>query len=675
VYYVDANSVATGDGTSPELTGPHAAWKYTWQVLGLQPGDTVLFHRGDRWTYPLYVNDSGEPNNYITFAAYGTGEDPLIDVSGSDSNVPAIALYGVDYVELRNFRLIGSGGDVAFSMRWGNGKDGSGADGDGYTVTVRDVNVLSNIGSREGNHDGFSLHATYPDGSSQALFYNIAASKCRMADESGGSHQCFTAHEACKAKVYGARFSDSVNWYAGAQASQVEFYDLVADSSTSVGIIMTVSATEQSYCLVSDSNLVADAGGKLFGVTSGADGNGPRLIITDSLIKSSNSSPAVNKGNLTLIGNVIEVSDPNWRFDHMQGLLVLEGNRFLVGQTRDASGLIHTTEPARLEASGNFFDIAGSDFPVLTFSPGGETAQASTIRNNIFTNITVCDSIVHIDDDAIAPVIQNNVFYNPVVGGRCIVLEHDGDEPADMRLGFTNNIFYNVAEVIDAPAGAFFLAAYNCYFGGQVRTEFGSIEADPLFADALGGDFHLLSRAGRWDRELYRAGDLNADGICDLLDFAYFASAWQSSGPNLPADLNRDGQVDALDLAVFSAKYLGDGKAGGWVYDELTSPCIDAGNPGSPLGDELADANNVRLNIGAFGGTTEASMPPADWALLSDATNDGIVDFADFALGITAFPGLEHQPGDLNRDGAVDARDLECFSEDWLRQTSWYQGP
>jgi hypothetical protein len=45
---------------------------------------------------------------------------------------------------------------------------------------------------------------------------------------------------------------------------------------------------------------------------------------------------------------------------------------------------------------------------------------------------------------------------------------------------------------------------------------------------------------------------------------------------------------------------------GSWVVDEVTSPCIDAGDPNSPVGDE-PQPNGGRVNMGAYGGTGEAS--------------------------------------------------------------------
>jgi hypothetical protein len=45
---------------------------------------------------------------------------------------------------------------------------------------------------------------------------------------------------------------------------------------------------------------------------------------------------------------------------------------------------------------------------------------------------------------------------------------------------------------------------------------------------------------------------------------------------------------------------------GTWVIDDVTSPCIDAGDPNSPVGDE-PQPNGERINMGAYGGTAEAS--------------------------------------------------------------------
>jgi hypothetical protein len=143
----------------------------------------------------------------------------------------------------------------------------------------------------------------------------------------------------------------------------------------------------------------------------------------------------------------------------------------------------------------------------------------------------------------------------------------------------------------------------------------GNINLDPCFADAGVRGYHLKSEAGRWD----------------------------------PVSQN-------------------------WGRDDVTSLCIDAGNPGYPLGDEPNDANNVRINMGAYGGTAEASKTPAHWSLLADLTNDGKVTFADVNPQVQDWLNSGNNlPGDLDRNGIIDIADFALLALDWGEQTSWHE--
>ncbi|MGB2808288.1 MAG: right-handed parallel beta-helix repeat-containing protein [Sedimentisphaerales bacterium] len=149
----------------------------------------------------------------------------------------------------------------------------------------------------------------------------------------------------------------------------------------------------------------------------------------------------------------------------------------------------------------------------------------------------------------------------------------------------------------------------DVYDYGYLYWEPGNINSDPCFADPCNGDYHLKSQAGRWDAN-----------------------------------------------------------EGRWTMDEVTSPCIDAGNPGCPLGDEPNDPNNVRINMGAYGGTAEAGKSPPNWRGIADITNDWIVDFND--LGV--FVGYWLETGecilsDLNRNQSVDFADFALIALHWLR--------
>jgi len=142
----------------------------------------------------------------------------------------------------------------------------------------------------------------------------------------------------------------------------------------------------------------------------------------------------------------------------------------------------------------------------------------------------------------------------------------------------------------------------------------GNITTDPLFANVDNGDLHLLSAAGRWD-------------------------------PN-----------DQI-----------------WVMDDVTCRCIDAGSPGSPLADDYSDGNNVRINMGTFGGTREAGKTPPGWGLLCDLNNDGVVEGWDYSRLADHWLKNEiflHE--DVNRDGTINSRDLKLLLADWLSETTWH---
>ncbi|MCK4887619.1 MAG: hypothetical protein KAS96_09545, partial [Planctomycetes bacterium] len=162
--------------------------------------------------------------------------------------------------------------------------------------------------------------------------------------------------------------------------------------------------------------------------------------------------------------------------------------------------------------------------------------------------------------------------------------------------------------------------SYSCIQGGYPGV--GNIQVDPQFVDFGNGDYHLKSEGWRW-----------CEGLLD------------------------------------------------WQYDDVTSRCIDSGNPGSLLGEELltipSDPNhergeNIRINMGVFGGTVEASMAPSGWALLGDLSNDGTVDYVDLAGQVEDWLMNDNaQPGDLNRDGVVDMADFVLLAQDWSVPADW----
>ncbi len=134
------------------------------------------------------------------------------------------------------------------------------------------------------------------------------------------------------------------------------------------------------------------------------------------------------------------------------------------------------------------------------------------------------------------------------------------------------------------------------------------------------------------------------------------------------------------DYHLKSAGWRWDMASGQWTWDEVTSSCIDAGCPGASLGDEPVTlavdplnrlGKNVRVNMGAYGGTVEASMAPPGWMLLCDLDNSLTVDFGDFVLLAEMWlQTAEHLPADVSRDGMVGLDDLARLTEQWLDRAS-----
>jgi parallel beta-helix repeat protein len=114
----------------------------------------------------------------------------------------------------------------------------------------------------------------------------------------------------------------------------------------------------------------------------------------------------------------------------------------------------------------------------------------------------------------------------------------------------TNNIIWdNEIYMSDLVEAGEYEIRFNDIQGGWDEPD--NIDLDPCFADPAGGDYHLKSQAGRWD----------------------------------PG-------------------------AGDWAVDEVTSPCIDAGDPDSDVAEE-PEPNGQRINMGAYGGTDKASKSPS----------------------------------------------------------------
>jgi hypothetical protein len=243
-----------------------------------------------------------------------------------------------------------------------------------------------------------------------------------------------------------------------------------------------------------------------------------------------------------------------------------------------------------------------------------------TMTHNIFVN---AQHVAQVKDGAFLTFI-NNTAVNISREVIYFDLHLPGRKPGRGAL-VENSIFWNTPEVFEGMAGRDVLMVnYSLLPREWHGWGVGNIDTDPLFAQAgywdpngtptdpnddfwVAGDYHLQSQAGRWDPVVQQ-----------------------------------------------------------WVTDDVTSPSIDAGNE-SPEWKNEPWPNGQRINMGAYGGTAEASMSLSDVGSAADLNHDRRVDLWDYSVLAARWRGRGVlRPEDLDRDAMVDFADPGSLTWYWL---------
>jgi predicted outer membrane repeat protein len=215
---------------------------------------------------------------------------------------------------------------------------------------------------------------------------------------------------------------------------------------------------------------------------------------------------------------------------------------------------------------------------MLIFNTNADTLKVVTLSHNVYrNNYAPSRGGAVFVDDGIKVLMDHELFYNnkskesgsaiyvdahwdytPSVlyMDNCTVWGNSSDESdgavlfvQGSKTHIQNSIFWNngsdFVAIDDLPAKAKLTVNYSLTQKGYAGT--GNIKSDPLFANAANGDFHVKSKAGRFN----------------------------------PA-------------------------TGQFVIDNVSSPAIDAGNPASDFSKE-PQPNGGRVNLGCYGNTAEAS--------------------------------------------------------------------
>jgi predicted outer membrane repeat protein len=238
-----------------------------------------------------------------------------------------------------------------------------------------------------------------------------------------------------------------------------------------------------------------------------------------------------------------------------------------LGSAPIARSCTFTDNSANFGGAVQYKDCPGPEFSGCTFSGNSAFIGAASrfiksspiLTNCLFAGNSADDygGAIAFTNMSISTLANCTFAANSGAQGGALGCDHALYGPSDIHI--TNSIFWNGGKEIWNEDGSTIDISYSNIHSRRagvfdpcdaVIWGEGNTFQYPLFADPNNGDYHLKSQAGRWD----------------------------------PISES-------------------------WVRDDVSSPCIDAGDPNSPVGDE-PQPNGGRINMGAYGGTKEASMSP-----------------------------------------------------------------
>jgi parallel beta-helix repeat protein len=224
----------------------------------------------------------------------------------------------------------------------------------------------------------------------------------------------------------------------------------------------------------------------------------------------------------------------------------------------------------------------------------------------------------------------------------------------------------------------------NCYYPGVANVFNCTIVANS--ADNIGGAIHCWTQGSAVIENSILWANSSSDGTQLGMDYEGTISvaycdiqggqtdvydpcgllAWGEGNIDIDpcfASFDPKGDPNLWDFHLQSAYGRWEPKDQNWVMDSNTSQCVDAGDPNSDWSAEPWP-NGKRINMGAFGGTNQASKN----GLKADFDVDGYVNFVDFSYLAANWNLQQRCIEDLNSSGDVDIYDLEEFCVSWLEQ-------
>ena len=191
-------------------------------------------------------------------------------------------------------------------------------------------------------------------------------------------------------------------------------------------------------------------------------------------------------------------------------------------------------------------------------------------------------------------ILKPQIVGNTIIGHSLVGIRQSSD--LDPGFAIVNNII--------ACNGSGVEAAHNVDPNGQKDA---LIKCNNVFDNIEGNWVNFPPEYG--EATTVNAGGIPVDHMMNMSIDPCFARAtcWND---NDTADLAWDDYFVEGDYHLKSQAGRWDPNSKSWVRDDVTSPCIDAGDPNANVADEVWP-HGGRINMGAYGGTAQASMSVA----------------------------------------------------------------
>ena len=271
------------------------------------------------------------------------------------------------------------------------------------------------------------------------------------------------------------------------------------------------------------------------------------------------------------------------------------------------------------------------------------------------------------------PIFSNCTFRNNITENEAGVIQNFFGQPDFVNCIFSGNLALKSAGAVFNVAGD--IKFNNCTFFGNYAKSSGSAvqntsvqfgsnsymysSADFLNCIIWNGQKAILNQDGSSISINYcdvESGLLAIDGSSDKLTWGQgnisadpcFVESGRWIDVNDPNKIIEPNDVNAIwlegDYHLKSTAGHYDPNSKTWVRDDLNSPCIDAGDQNSPVaGEPLPNGN--RINMGAYGGTSQASMSPGE--------------------SLVAYWRLDEMDGETAQDSA-GFNDVNVFQPQWV---------